>query len=485
VSYIDKKILEGFIFEAAEEDMLEGIKGTSGSSSGTASFSSRDTLSDDPSGSSGGSDAASRAEYEYLNFWGSGKIKATQDNPRLSKYWQNCRKSSDTGVNQPWSGAFICWVMSGISGFIGSALHAKYMSAARKNRKLIDSGQDNGEYAAFKPGEIAPSRGDIVCRPRGGSGDGWDNIGMTNHCDIYVGNSEIIGGNVNRSVTKKPYNSKQTSMIITRRRPSGAALSEDMTNISSDKNAIRNIISDILNNNRQEEAISEGIKGTVGIDSFRDGSHRFEEERDDMEPLGSGADPLVAAYGDALKSLLPGLIITSNFRTRDDQARVSFQYPFAIDTLIRRVDARIQPGDYFLSGQAKEGGRINIVNAALKSIGKGSVTNGVYGGSKYRNIMSIYRKYEGHIQSVGRNAAPPGIIAAVQREVSPMVGSGSPGSHLSGQALDLGGVSGSALKKAINTLKANPRFSGYRIIGPKLEADHFHVGVIPASAAMT
>ena len=64
-----------------------------------------------------------------------------------------------------------------------------------------------------------------------------------------------------------------------------------------------------------------------------------------------------------------------------------------------------------------------------------------------------------------------------------MVGKATPGSHSSGQALDVGGVRLSELNKALAQLLSEPRFSGYKIIGPKLEADHYHIGIIPSGGS--
>jgi len=525
VSYIDKKILEGFVFETAQQDLNESIAGTSGIAISSYPVSSGDTLSPDPIGTSSGYKSAHRAKRgaldEIRNLISDMLDESISGTAGLDTY-----SSSNRLISRPGSSANSSGVKSVESGSGAKDLKATENPNTHWNFSIDDGPPSDWNVSNFNPEDLmskgnrrvvmdkralraldlAASRASQYNHPKiqltnqvSPSRNGGYRDPKFNRSSGGAGNSRHMYGDGFDIWTQKWPDDQRLGLLKNLSNAGFHAFGHGPNNIHADMRPGSSIIQwnyggykipdkkTFISENTsiEKETISEGIKGTVGIDSFRDGSHRFEDERDDMEPLGGGADPLVAAYGNALKSLLPGLVITSNFRTRDDQARVSFQYPFAIDTLIRRVDSRIQPGDYFLSGQAKEGGRMNIVNAALKNIGKGSVTNGVYGGSKYRNIMSIYRKYEGHIKSVGRNAAPPGIIAAVQREVSPLVGSGRPGSHLSGQALDLGGVSGSALKKAINTLKANPRFSGYRIIGPKLEADHFHVGVIPASAAMT
>lgn len=515
-----------------KKDMLEGASVASISSADSLSVSSSCSLGSEPSGLSGGSGTTSRAKRKAVreirnlisDILDESISGTTGLDPRYT-YDSGARSTSSPGSSATSSG-----VKSVESGSGAKDLKATENSSTHWNFSIDDGAPMDWNISNFSPEDLM-SKGNrrVVMNKRAirALDRAASRAGQYNHPSIQLtnqvsadrngayrdpkqnkkqggaGNSRHMYGDAFDIWTQKWTKAERTGLLKNLFDVGFHAFGHGANNIHADMRPGSSIIQWPYSGykvpdkktfisertDKEKEIISEMIKGTVGIDSFRDGAQRFEEEHDDMiargEPLGSGADPLVAAYGDALKSLLPGLVITSNFRTRNDQARVSFQYPFAIDTLIRRVDSRIQPGDYFLSGQAKKGGRLNIVNAALKSIGKGSVTNGVYGGAKYRNIMNIYRKYEGHIQSVGRNAAPAGIIASVQREVAPLVGSGSPGSHLSGQALDLGGVSGSALKKAINTLKSSPRFSGYRIIGPKLEADHFHVGIIPASAAMS
>jgi len=165
--------------------------------------------------SSVGSDAAERAENEFKR-WGGRDENDPEMKDTLSAYWKNA-KAPDYGTSQPWSAAFISYAVSPPEApdpeFKNAAAHQKYMVAAKKAR---DEGKNTG-FVAFKPEELegGPDRGDIVCKPRGGGDyDGWNNIGSKNHCDIYVGNNQVIGGNLGNTSKKKSYNPEKVSMVI-------------------------------------------------------------------------------------------------------------------------------------------------------------------------------------------------------------------------------------------------------------------------------
>lgn len=168
--------------------------------------------------SSVGGDAATRAENEFKR-WGGKKEGDPSMKDTLSAYWKNAG-APDYGTSQPWSAAFISYAVSPPespdSDFKKSAAHVNYMKAAKKAR---DEGKTTG-FVAYKPEELegGPDRGDIVCKPRGAGAsirfDGWDNIGSKNHCDIYVGNNQMIGGNLENTSKKVPYNAKKATMII-------------------------------------------------------------------------------------------------------------------------------------------------------------------------------------------------------------------------------------------------------------------------------
>ncbi len=187
-------------------------------------FTGGDDKKDDAK-SSGEGGVADRAEAEFQK-WDQGETDEADPKMKdtLSAYWKNA-EAPDYGTKQPWSAAFITYVVEppakvdksggkvkvvrNDTDFEGDAAHMKYMKAAKKAR---DDGKKSG-YVAYQPSETEPNRGDIVCRPRG-TGDGWNKIGTKNHCDIYVGNNQMIGGNLGNTSKKVPYNKKKASMII-------------------------------------------------------------------------------------------------------------------------------------------------------------------------------------------------------------------------------------------------------------------------------
>ncbi len=173
-------------------------------------------------------DAAANAEAQFAK-WG-GKKEPPKKNPEshpmfnvLIDMWADLwidkkgeKKAKKKALNyinkgRPWSAAFISWAHKNDPTFKKSASHLTYMRAAKKARKA----DAKTGYVAYKPEELedGPQRNDIVCKPRG-TGDGWASIGRANHCDIYVGNGEMIGGNLGDTSKKVKYNPKNASMII-------------------------------------------------------------------------------------------------------------------------------------------------------------------------------------------------------------------------------------------------------------------------------
>ena len=153
-------------------------------------------------------DAAENAEAEFAK-WGGKKETDPSMKDTLISYAKHLGKSPDFFPKQPWSAGFISWALQNEPEFAKSAGHQKYMIRAKKAR---DAGKKSG-FVAHKPTEAEPDRGDIICRPRG-TGDGWDNIGAKNHCDIYVGGGQMIGGNLGNTSKKIPYSKSKASMII-------------------------------------------------------------------------------------------------------------------------------------------------------------------------------------------------------------------------------------------------------------------------------
>jgi hypothetical protein len=104
-----------------------------------------------------------------------------------------------------WSAAFISFVFQNDDSFNHGTAHQAYMQDARDNRDSLEAGQDvSGKYVAYRPDEISQlAPGDLVCWPREGSGDGFDDVGRKNHCDIYIGNDQVIGGNLSDTVLQR------------------------------------------------------------------------------------------------------------------------------------------------------------------------------------------------------------------------------------------------------------------------------------------
>jgi hypothetical protein len=120
--------------------------------------------------------------------------------------------------DQPWSAACISFLVreAGRShprynGFKFAAAHGRYVHDAIKAR--IDGRA--APFHGFRRGERAPQLGDIVCKPREGSGVTFEMARATgefkSHCDIVVGidspNFKLItiGGNVGHSVAITEY----------------------------------------------------------------------------------------------------------------------------------------------------------------------------------------------------------------------------------------------------------------------------------------
>lgn len=128
---------------------------------------------------------------------------------RVSEYWKIGTGSQLTGQDRdvPWSSAFISYIMKKAGAgdkFVYNASHSKYITDSISNRK---KGKLNEAFVGYKINEVSPEVGDLVCYSRQ-SGVGYDTTGnYKSHCDLVVKKSknqiEVIGGNVNDSVTKK------------------------------------------------------------------------------------------------------------------------------------------------------------------------------------------------------------------------------------------------------------------------------------------
>lgn len=110
-----------------------------------------------------------------------------------------------------WSSVFISWVMRTAgagAGFSYTAAHRIYIAAAKRNRLQNNAASP---FWAYRPTEVAPQVGDIVCKRRDGSGATYDNIDdgteRATHGDIVTevrqGSIRVVGGNVNDNVDRR------------------------------------------------------------------------------------------------------------------------------------------------------------------------------------------------------------------------------------------------------------------------------------------
>jgi hypothetical protein len=134
---------------------------------------------------------------------------------RVNAYWRAVGKPGLDGMDcrQPWSAAFMSWVMQGAgvppNQFPRASAHWIYLA------DMIEESPYPGRY--FVPRRIAdysPNPGDLICASRGSSrpastngyASAWGLRGASTHCDLVVRKSgrtlEAIGGNVRNSVSK-------------------------------------------------------------------------------------------------------------------------------------------------------------------------------------------------------------------------------------------------------------------------------------------
>lgn len=128
---------------------------------------------------------------------------------RIAEYWRVGTGQSFKGTDRDvaWSSAFISYLMKMAGAgekFSYSPSHSTYITDSIENRK---QGKFKDNFVGYKVNEISPDVGDLVCYSRQ-SGVGYDTKSpYKSHCDIVVSKKqnqiEVIGGNVNNSVTKK------------------------------------------------------------------------------------------------------------------------------------------------------------------------------------------------------------------------------------------------------------------------------------------
>jgi|2_EtaG_2_1085320.scaffolds.fasta_scaffold04516_4 hypothetical protein len=236
---MNEYLLRNLIREVLLTEKLKGLEGwVHGEERGSLGY--EETFEDVTSDTT---DAALNAEQE-LSSWGNAVETDPEVRDTLVKYWRNIPGEDpdrNIEIRRPWSAAFISWIQRNDPEFQGSRGHSTYMRLAKQSR---DRGKHHGGFVAFQPHELpaGPDRGDLVCRPRDGSGNGWDQIGSFNHCDIYTGNNRMIGGNVNDNIDTVSYSPSRATMIIKKLNPAGSFdISESET-----RDIISEIISEML-----------------------------------------------------------------------------------------------------------------------------------------------------------------------------------------------------------------------------------------------
>jgi hypothetical protein len=143
---------------------------------------------------------------------------------RVGMYWKGIGKNYDgRDRDVAWSSAFIGWVMGGIGGVLGvpftkSASHSKYIRDYVANRK---EGRLDAPFVAYRLNEKPAKVGDLLCYSRESATDLYDKTGSyKSHCDIVVAvkpnEIQVIGGNVNQSVSKKVLKAQSGYLLDTR-----------------------------------------------------------------------------------------------------------------------------------------------------------------------------------------------------------------------------------------------------------------------------
>jgi hypothetical protein len=148
-----------------------------------------------------------------------GYWSSTPDGPRVLAQQNNAWNApGGNSVNwvQPWSAAFISWVMceaglGEMSQFHRSIAHREYIDQAIRARDGMDA---EAAYFAYDAGEAQIEPGDLLCNARASANyrmlaDRRSDVGRfaPTHCDIVVkideraGRIFVIGGNVEQSVS--------------------------------------------------------------------------------------------------------------------------------------------------------------------------------------------------------------------------------------------------------------------------------------------
>ena len=154
---------------------------------------------------------ASKVAVEEYTKWNRQGLSIKEHSPvtldSLKAYWSATNHSYDQMRSQPWSAAFISYVMKTAGAgkdFPYATSHSTYIVKAIQNRLA-----NTGRFKGYKPEEKPLEVGDLVCAPRSGSGAGYNTTGAyESHCDLCVAidkkNNQgiLVGGNVSDSVSK-------------------------------------------------------------------------------------------------------------------------------------------------------------------------------------------------------------------------------------------------------------------------------------------
>lgn len=171
-----------------------------------------------------------RGEWDYFGrqtIGKDGKVshpgKKETDDPqwrRVGTYWRNGVHLPWTGkdTDEAWSAAFISWVMreAGLAHrFVYSEWHAHYINKSIEARR---DGDTEFAFWGYRLDERAPQVGDMVCYVRQDDVN-FDERPETykSHADIVVavrpGEIDVIGGNVQDSVTLKTLATDETGKV--------------------------------------------------------------------------------------------------------------------------------------------------------------------------------------------------------------------------------------------------------------------------------
>ena len=158
--------------------------------------------------SSAGASVASVAS-QAARLWQGLVESMPQALPLIKDYWAAAGLPFP-GVGEPWSGAFVSWVVrqsSTPNAITPSGAHVYYARQA-----YLDRGRP-GRYGAFRPEEVQVEPGDILIRSRAGAGAKFSDLQQSGggfipmHGDIVTSVSpfdmRVVGGNVDDSVKER------------------------------------------------------------------------------------------------------------------------------------------------------------------------------------------------------------------------------------------------------------------------------------------